>query len=237
MKADPASLAQLPLPQLAIGGGALAHSLWSRGPRRTAIFAGIGLGLPALAEYTGVSRFRLVKHHTQPQVAGVPLAALVGWYTITYATYALLEGILPRLGVRGLAQRFALPAATALVATDLDALLDVFGLASGLWEWRDGGPYAAEVIGPNGKRGIPLSNYTGWLALVGTVTTAYQLLARRTTPRLPPATSPRLAALLLSLYYLPAVGWALSHRSPRYLAYSGLVPLALAAAWWPKRAR
>lgn len=242
MKSDNATLATQSLPQLAIGGGALAHSLWSRGPRRAALFAGVGLGLPALAEYTGVNRFHLVKHHTSPQVAGVPLAALTGWYTITYATYAVLEGILPRLGLRGKALRFALPAATALVATDLDVLLDVFGLANGFWEWRDGGPYAAEIVGPNGKRGIPYANYTGWLALVGTVTTAYQLLARRIAPTppsppSPPSASPRWAALLLGLYYVPAVGWALSQRSPRYLAYSGLVPLALAAALWPKRAK
>src|SRR3712207_8636075 len=35
------------------------------------------------------------------------------------------------------------------------------GLDVGLWEWSGDGPYASEVEGPNGNRGVPLLNYAG----------------------------------------------------------------------------
>jgi uncharacterized membrane protein len=63
----------------------------------------------------------------------------------------------------------------ALTATSLDLLLDPFGLDLGLWEWSAGGPYASEVNGPNGKRGIPVLNFAGWITLTSGVMLAYQL--------------------------------------------------------------
>jgi hypothetical protein len=67
----------------------------------------------------------------------------------------------------------------ALVATSLDLLLDPFGLDLGLWEWSEDGPYAPEVKGPNGKRGIPMLNIAGWITLSTGVTLAYQHLRSR----------------------------------------------------------
>lgn len=238
MRTSGKSVAEELLPAVGVAAGALAHSLWARGARQTALFAGLGLGLPALGEYIGVNRARVVRHHTRPQVLGVPVPALLDWYAITYATYATLEGILAPNVKRNAAWRWALPVGTAAVATNLDMALDVFGLASGYWEWSTHGPYAAEVLGPNGKHGIPTANFTAWIALTGAVTSAYTLLARHAGSESPMKERPasgRVASLFLAACYLQSALWLIANRKQRYLAYSGLVPLTIAAAWWRGR--
>jgi uncharacterized membrane protein len=54
--------------------------------------------------------------------------------------------------------------------------VDPFRLELGLWEWSEDGPYASELKEPNDKRGVPLLNFAGWLALTTGVTLAYQHL-------------------------------------------------------------
>jgi uncharacterized membrane protein len=217
-------------------GLTVGHSLRARGGRRTALFAALGLGLPALGEYLGVNVLRAVRHHTQPQVRGVPLAAVLGWYNIGYATFAMLESILAQAGLDARWRRWAVPVGTALAATSLDLLVDCFGLDQGMWEWNSDGPYAREIAGPNGRQGIPLMNFAGWLELTGGVTAAYAALAggAQDQPEAPGAAGSaeagRTAAALLLPYYLPAVAWALWRRKPQYLLYSSLFPLAVALA-------
>jgi hypothetical protein len=117
-------------------------------------------------------------------------------------------------------------------------LLDPFGLDLGLWEWSDDGLYASEVKGPNGKRGIPLLNFAGWLALTTGVTLAYQRLQTGRNAADPPANSgesdgpsaERGAALLLLSYYLPAALWALKRGRREYLLYSTPFATTLYAA-------
>jgi Carotenoid biosynthesis protein len=130
-------------------------------------------------------------------------------------------------------RRRALVPATALAATSLDLMLDPCGLDLGLWEWSGDGHYAAEVEGPNGKRGVPLLNFAGWLCLITSVTLAYRLLepARRSADTPSPwaaggSQAGRVAALLLLSYYLPPAAWTLKRRRPNYLVYSA--PFALA---------
>lgn len=210
-------------------GLTLAHSLWSRGARRTVAFATLGMGLPLAGEFTAVNVVRVVRHHTHPQVNGVPLAA-VAWYNIAYAAHAVVESLLLRAGVSRRARRWAVPVGTAALATSLDLILDCFGLDMGLWEWRDGGPYAREIVGPNGKAGIPTANFVGWVALTGGVSLGYELLAETGDRRSRSATAGTTAALLLAPYYLASASWAIARRKPRYLAYSALVPAALMAS-------
>lgn len=236
-------------------GLTLVHSLWSHGPRRTAAFAALGLGLPLASEFVGVNVVRAVRHHTFPQVRGVPLVA-VAWYTIGYAAHTVVEGLLARASVGARARRWALPAGTAVLATNLDLILDCFGLDLGLWEWRDGGPYAREIVGPNGKAGIPVANFVGWVVLTGDVSLGYELLAEsgetrhrgnklaaheRVGTEVPvvrlqgdpadKASAGTIAALLLlAPCYVMSAAWALVRRKPRYLAYSALVPAALVAS-------
>ena len=153
------------------------HSLRTRGLRRTLLFAALGNGIPILGELLAVHVLKVLRHHTRPQVKGVPLAIALGWYNVGYGTLAIVNGIIydgadPHQGRESL----ALASATALAATSFDLLLDPFGLEFGLWEWSEDGPYASEVKGPNGKRGVPLLNFAGWLALTSGVTLAYQRL-------------------------------------------------------------
>jgi Carotenoid biosynthesis protein len=227
-----------PWPALLSAGLIAGQSVRTRGVRRTALFVALGLGLPALAEAYAVTLRRDLRHHMQPQLKGVPLNAILGWYTITYAVFSLLESIGIRHGLDRHVQRWVLPPSTAAVATSLDLILDCVGLDLGLWEWSQGGPYAPEVSGPNGQHGIPVANFVGWLALTGSVTGCYLLLEPRLGEGPPPrgtagrrlATAGRTAVLVLLPYYLAGAGWALGRRRPRYLLYSALCPLVLADA-------
>ena len=225
-----------PWPGLLSAGLIAGQSVRTRGVRRTAVFAALGLGLPALAEAYAVTLRRELRHHMQPQLKGVPLNAILGWYTITYAVFSLLESIGRRHGLNRRVPHRVLPPSTAAVATSLDLILDCVGLDLGLWEWSQGGPYAPEVVGPNGQHGIPVANFVSWLALTGSVTGCYLLLEPRLGEGPPsrgtagqrPATAGRTAALVLLPYYLAGAGWALGRRRPRYLLYSALCPLVLA---------
>ena len=87
-------------------------------------------------------------------------------------------------------------------------------------------PVCPEIKGPNGKRGVPLLNFAGWIAL----TTSFALADQRieSTHNDDYAPDPggalgrrRAAALLLLLtYYLPAAAWALKRERRKYLLYS-----------------
>ena len=182
-----------------IGAGlSFAHSLRARGLRRSLLFAACG-----------------------------PLGVVLGWYTVADGTFAIVEGRLPGLVADEDRWGRLLAPGTALVATSLDLVLDCFGLERGLWEWSIDGPYAAEIRGPNGKRGIPLLNFAGWLALISGVVLAYRSLTPGDAGR---PGSVRTAALLPLSYYLPAAAWAIRRRKWKYLLRSALFPVALAAA-------
>jgi len=203
----------------------LFHSLRTRGLRRTLLFAALGNGIPILGELLAIHVLRVIRHHIQPQISGVPLAIALGWYNIGYGTLAIVKGAFndgdePHV-------RKSLVPIVALVATSFDLLLDPFGLDLGLWEWGEGGPYASEVKGPNSKRGIPLLNFAGWIALTTGVTLAYQRLqtGRNAADAPGPGDTGDLAAgrgvaLLLLSYYVPAALWALKRDRRTYLLYS-----------------
>ena len=216
----------------------LIHSLRTRGLRRTLLFAAFGNVIPILGELLAVHVLKVLRHHTRPQIRGVPLAIVVGWYNVGYGTLAMVQGNIndaadPQQGGKSL----ALAPAVALAATNLDLLLDPFGLDLNLWEWSDDGLYASEVKGPNGKRGIPLLNFAGWLALTTGVTLAYQRLQTRGNAGDTPDSEysngqgpERAAALLLLSYYLPAAAWALRCGRRKYLLYSAPFATTLCAA-------
>jgi len=210
----------------------ITHSLRTRGLRRTLLFAALGNGIPILGELLAIHVLKVIRHHIQPQISGVPLAIALGWYNVGDGTLAIVNGAFndgdePRV-------RKSLVPAVALVATSFDLLLDTFGLGLGLWEWGEGGPYASEVKGPNSKRGIPLLNFAGWIALTAGVTLAYQHLRTRGeatdaagSQKGGGTDAKRTAALLLLSYYLPAAVWALKRGRRKYLLYSAPFAIAL----------
>jgi uncharacterized membrane protein len=227
---------------IVMAGLSTAHSLRARGLRRTLLFATLGHAIPVLGEYLAVNVLRVLRHHAEPQLKGVPLAVALGWYNVAYGTLAVVESILNRAYPNKDQQSRILSPGTALVATSLDLLVDPFGLDLGLWEWSGDGAYATEIEGPNVKHGVPLLNFVGWLGLITSVTLAYQRLNpddEIARPLLQPgaAGSPevgRTAALLLLPYYLPAVVWTLKRRKPKYLLYSA--PFSV-ASWAALRGR
>lgn len=216
---------------LIVAALSVVHSLRTRGLRRTLLFAVLGNAIPILGELLAVNVLRVLRHHVRPQVGGVPLAIALLWYNVGHGTIAMMKGTINATDPHKGRESPALAPAAALVATSLDLLLDPFGLDLGLWEWSGDGPYASEVKGPNGKRGVPLLNFAGWIALTTSVTLAYQRLesGQNTAYTSDPGDtggpgSQRAAALLLLSYYLPAAVWALKREKRKYLLYS--VPFA-----------
>jgi uncharacterized membrane protein len=211
------------------------HSLRTHGLRRTLLFAALGNAIPILGELLAIHVLKVIRHHIQPQTRGVPLAIALGWYNVGYGTLAAVNGAFnyedkPR------ATKTLIPT-VALAATSLDLLLDPFGLDVGLWEWSEGGPYAAEVKGPNGKRGIPMLNFAGWIALTSSVMLAYQRFQTRINATEAAESengdgpiAERPAAILLLSYYLPAAVWALKQGRRKYLLYSAPFATTLCAA-------
>ena len=210
----------------AMGAGlSLADSLRARGPRRSLSLLALGAGLPAIGEILATGPLRLLRHRTRPRVAGVPVAVVLGWYCAVHGSLTLAERLLVRSSLGGAARRWVLPPLAALIGTSLDLVLDPAGLDAGLWEWRIDGSYATEVEGPNGRMGVPLVNFLGWLALVGGAALVYGRSYEPGKTR----GGGRLPALLLLPPYLAAVAWALRRGRPRYLLYSAPFPLALYA--------
>jgi uncharacterized membrane protein len=222
---------------LIVAALSVVHSLRTRGLRRTLLFALLGSAIPILGELMAVNVLKLLRHHARPQIGGVPLAIALLWYNVGYGTLAIVKATINATDLHKGKESLALAPAAALVATNLDLLLDPFGLDLGLWEWSGDGPYASEVKGPNGKRGVPLLNFAGWIALMTSVTVACQRLetghnaAYTSDPgdNGHPGTE-RDAALLLLSYYLPAAAWALKRGNRKYLLYSAPFATTLWAA-------
>jgi putative membrane protein len=182
---------------------ALGISLVVRGPGRSLRLLAASLVTAAAGEVLGVRVVRAIRHHSRPQVAGVPLLIPLGWYAFLAPAYGLAQAAAGHRGPRAVA------AATAFLATATDLAADPWGLASGYWEWRDGGAYLRDVVGPNGAGGVPLANFAGWLAVAGAV------------------------ALLCEPGRPPAEGTAA--RRHRTLLLAGYAPLGIGGLWWALR--
>ncbi len=199
----------------------LADAVRTRGPLRAAAFFILSTGLSAFGEALVTGPFNLLRHRTKPRIGGVPLAIMLLWYNVIYGTHAATERALTRLPMDAARRRETLPLATALVATNLDLVMDPFGLDAGLWEWKVNGSYAPDIEGSNGRSGVPTLNYWGWMVVVMGVVLVYTRLfpEDRSGRRLP-------VLLLLPYYLVPAI-WAAKRRRPEYLLYSALFPLVM----------
>ncbi len=199
----------------------LADSARTRGPLRAATLFALSTGTAAFGEALITGPFGLLRHRTGPRVEGVPPAILLLWYNVTCGAHAATERALSRLPLDADQRREALPLGTALVAASLDLVMDPYGLDAGLWEWKADGAYAAEVRGANGRRGVPLLNYLGWMVVVMGVVLGYVRLFPEERP------AGHLPALLLLPHYLASAVWAIRRRRPKYLLYSALFPVTL----------
>lgn len=123
------------------------------GIRDALVFAALAVGLSFLAELV-VVRLGLLDHHIEPQVAGVPLAALCGWAGITaFAVRAATQfgwyfpSWLPT------------PILAGLFAVLADAFVDQRGVDAGAWSYPDH-PLSEPRSGD-----VPWWNFVGWLVL------------------------------------------------------------------------
>lgn len=201
----------------------LAGSIRDRGLRNALTLFGLGICLPAIGESLVTGPLKFLRHRTRPRVAGVPVGILLGWYCAINGSLAVAERALAQLPMSESRRRAALPVGAALVGTSLDLVLDPYGLDIGLWEWRSGGPYAAEIEGSNGRKGVPVVNYLGWMALVGSVAYVHELFSENNDR----SSESRIPGLLLVPFYLAAFVWAIRERKLRYLLYSAAFPAAL----------
>ena len=198
-------LSKIILTHAALGAGLnLADSIRTRGVQRSVVLLALGAGLPAVGELIATGSLGLLRHHTQPRIAGVPVAIVLGWYGAVHGSFTFAERVLSQLPLDEAARSKALPTLAALLGTSLDLALDPAGLEAGLWEWKADGTYAREVEGPNERTGVPLVNYLDWFALVGGAVSVYgRVCQREGDPE-----GGRLPGLLLLPPYLTALLWA-----------------------------
>ena len=67
------------------------HSMRTWGVRGTLLFAALGNAIPILGELLAVRLLKILRHHARPQVSGVPLASVLGWYNVGYGTLAVVK--------------------------------------------------------------------------------------------------------------------------------------------------
>jgi hypothetical protein len=77
-----------------VAGLSVVHSLWTRGLRRTLLFAALGNAIPVLGEHLAVNVLKVLRHHARPQVEGVPVAVALAWYNVGYGTFVMMTSLL-----------------------------------------------------------------------------------------------------------------------------------------------
>ncbi|MER6508829.1 carotenoid biosynthesis protein [Nonomuraea sp. NPDC001636] len=152
-----------------------------------------------------------------PQVAGVPVVVVLAWGGMGLAAHAVAVAVVPSGGVARVCA-----GAGALTAWDL--FLDPQMVRLGLWTWAREGFY----------RGVPLSNFAGWLLVSALVMVVVGGIVRAAAP------ARGLLALYTVMAVMETVGFAAVFRPPDLLvaAAGGITMGAFAApAWrrsWPR---
>ncbi|TMR38313.1 carotenoid biosynthesis protein [Nonomuraea zeae] len=134
---------------LAVCAVAFAADAW--GPARATTAFGAAVLTGYAAELAGVlTGFPFGEYRYTgvlwPQVAGVPVVVALAWGGMGLAAYAVAAAVVPAGG-------WARVCAGAGALTAWDLFLDPQMVRLGLWTWAEDGFY----------RGIPLTNFAGWL--------------------------------------------------------------------------
>ncbi|RAY13853.1 carotenoid biosynthesis protein [Actinomadura craniellae] len=175
----------------------------------TAEWVGVRTGVP-FGEYGYSATLR-------PQVGGVPVVVALAWGGMGLAAHAVAVAVAPAGGLARIGTG-------ALALTAWDLFLDPQMVRLGLWTWADHGPY----------RGIPVSNFLGWL-LVSLLVMAVidAVLGRPATP------STGLLAVYTVMAVMETVGFAAVFDPPDPLvaAAGGISMGVLALLAWRRRWR
>ncbi|MET0326941.1 MAG: carotenoid biosynthesis protein, partial [Ilumatobacteraceae bacterium] len=148
----------------------------------------------------------------RPEVAGVPVVVPLAWWAMAVPAREAAHSALGALGWRSTPVRRVALGAVALTAWDL--FLDPQMTAEGYWRWARGGSY----------RGIPLSNYAGWLLTSAAVMATLEALL--------PAAEPDRALVgeYAAMGVMETVGFAAFFGDRLVAAVGGLAMVPLAAA-------
>jgi putative membrane protein len=194
-----------------LAAAALAATAGSVGWRRAGLaVAGataVGVAVEAIGIRTGLpfGEYRYTGS-LQPQVLGVPVVVAFAWAGMGLPAWAVAGRL-----VRSTPARIALG---AVALTGWDLFLDPQMVAEGFWVWPDGGFY----------RGIPLSNYGGWLAVSAVLMTVFSVTA-------PGARSRVAVSAYLLMAVMEVLGFLFFFGDPVVALVGGVVcvPLGVAA--------
>ena len=194
-----------------LAAAALAATAGSVGWRRAgAAVAGataVGVAVEAIGIRTGLpfGEYRYTDS-LQPQLLGVPVVVALAWAGMGLPAWAVAGRLVRSTGAR------IVLGAVALTAWDL--FLDPQMVAEGFWEWPGGGFY----------RGIPLSNYGGWLLVSAVLMAAFSVAA-------PGARSGIAVSTYLLMAVMEVLGFLLFFGDPLVALVGGVVcvPLGVAA--------
>ena len=218
------------LASLVVGGLAAATTAASArrwGTARTAVaFGAVGAGTTAI-EHVGATRGVPFGRYSytgalRPSVRGVPAIVPLAWFAMAVPAR---EAAHAALGARSSWWRRIGLGAAYLTAWDL--FLDPQMVGEGYWRWARGGRY----------RGIPLSNFAGWLAVSAAVMAALEVaLPVRAGER----AEPTLVGEYAWMATMETVGFARYFDDRLVAAVGGaaMVPAAVAGVrgWWCSRA-
>ncbi|MEU7690337.1 carotenoid biosynthesis protein [Microbispora hainanensis] len=157
-----------------------------------------------------------------PRPGGVPLIVALAWGGMGLAAHAVARRVAPR-------GRMAPILAGALALTAWDLFLDPQMLGLGLWVWAEPGPY----------RGVPLTNFAGWLLVSFLVMALLDRITGRPAADRPvtgaeAAGTTGLVALYTVMALMETVGFAVVFRPPDpfVAAAGGLAMGAFALLAW-----
>jgi uncharacterized membrane protein len=153
--------------QIILGAAAvLAFGTVLAGSRAMIIFFTVSVTLSLLFEFTGTSfgwPFGNYEYTDalQPQVIGVPVLVPLAWFAMALPAREVAHAVLGKH-----AQWYLRMALGAFALMAWDVFLDPQMVGEGYWQWPDGGWY----------RGIPLSNFAGWLGSAAVLMVLFERL-------------------------------------------------------------
>lgn len=180
---------------------------WRRAFLAVAAATSVGAAVEALGTRTGFpfGEYRYTEA-LQPQIFGVPMVVALAWAGMGLPAWAVAGRLVHSTWAR--------VAVGSVALTGWDLFLDPQMVAEGYWVWPNGGAY----------RGIPLSNFAGWLGVSAVLMAVFAAVA-------PGAKSTLAAATYLLIVVMETLGFLLFFGDAVVALVGALVclPLGLAA--------
>jgi putative membrane protein len=154
---------------------AVVHAQISLGWSRALLLLGLTFGVSLLYESVGVVTGWIYgpyhyTDHLGPRFLGlVPYLIPLAWFMMAYPSQVIAESLLERCFPARWRRVVGLAAASAVVMTAWDVIMDPIMVRMGFWVWEVDGAYF----------GVPLRNYAGWLVTTFTFFLLYRLLEQR----------------------------------------------------------